>query len=173
MSNVAWGSCLEAGNLKEASEHFSRSMGVAVAGTDKRGEALALWRQGEVDLALGDRVSAHARLTDALRRFQSAEMWNEVMGCLEDFAILARSQGLADEAVRFAAAVTMNRQRLGLTRRPAAEARWKSLLDDLRGPLGDERFVTAWNQAWDEWETDDAIQHALSLPETSERQPVQ
>jgi hypothetical protein len=51
-----------------------------------------------------------------------------------------------------------------VVRRPAAEAHWQRCLDRLRQSLGDEGFVAAWNEAWERWETEDAINAALALP---------
>jgi len=152
----------ENGNLTSAREHFLRSLTVCRDGADRRGETNALWRLGELDLLEGDVPSARDRLGDALQRFHSAEMWKELIGCLENFATLAQLDGAADVAVRIAAVVTVTRKRMGLIRRPVADARWQSRLDALREPLGDERFVAAWNEAWDRWEVEDAIRTALS-----------
>ena len=154
---------LEAGALVDASEHFQRSLEISRNGADKKGESNALWRLGEVDLAGGNHASAMSRLGDALRAFLSAEMWKEVLGCLEDFAELALRVEQHKVAVRIAAAATLSRQRLGLIRRPMTEARWQARLEGLRNALGDDAFVAAWNEAWDRWETDDAIRAALLL----------
>ena len=158
----------DAGQLQAASEHFARSLMVCRDGADKRGEANALWRLGAADLARGDSAAARGRLGEALRAFHSTEMWKEILGCLEDFAALAQVMGRHEEAVRIAAAATLTRQRLGLVRRPAAQLRWQDWLEKLRQPLGDDRFVAAWNVAWDQWETDDALTCALALPLATE-----
>jgi hypothetical protein len=91
-------------------------------------------------------------------------MWREVLGCLENFCVLAMETGSAMAATRLAATVTLTGKRLELVRRPAAEARWQGCLDRLRQVLGDGGFVAAWNEAWERWETEDAIKAALSLP---------
>jgi hypothetical protein len=150
--------------LQPASEHFARSLTACQAGAGKVGEAHAQWRLGAVDLARGDYAAARSRLGEALRAFHSTEMWKEILGCLEDFTGLAEVAGSYEDAVRIAAAATLARQRLGLVRRPAAQVRWQAWLDVLREPLGDEGFVAAWNVAWDQWETGDAISCALTLP---------
>ena len=158
---------MEMGRMAPAVVHFERALEVCRDGADKRGEANAQWRLGAVDLAEGRVVAAKSRLSDALRAFHGSEMWKEILGCLEDFAGLARSLGLHDEAVRIAAVTTLARQRLGLVRRPTAQTRWQIWLEDRRIDVGDERFVAAWNEAWDHWETDDAIACALGLPTDS------
>jgi predicted ATPase len=159
---------LDAGSPRAASEHFQRSLAVCQEGADKRGVANAQWRLGELALGLGDYAAARQRLDDALVAFHSAEMWKEVFGCLEGFAGLAHLAGLHEVAVRIAAATTLARQRLGLVRRPAAEKRWQARLEALRQPLRDEVFVAAWNEAWDQWETEDAIRSARDLPQALE-----
>jgi len=150
--------------LPAAREHFERSLAASRQGADKRGEANAQWHLGRLDLAAGDYAAARTRLDAALLAFHGAEMWKELLGCLEDFAGLAERAGLHEAAVRIAAAATLGRQRLGLARRAAAEARSQARLEALRRPLGDERFVAAWNEAWDQWETEDAIRGARALP---------
>ncbi len=158
----------EAGALPDASAHFERSLSICRDGADKRGEASALSRLGAVDLARGNYVTARARLSEALQAFHGAEMWKELLGCLEEFAGLAQQAGRLDEAVGIAAASTVARQRLALIRHPNAEARWQLHLDSLRDAQGEQGFVAAWNLAWDQWETDDAIRTALALPEVPE-----
>lgn len=156
----------DAGQLQAAAEHFARSLAVCREGADKRGEANAQWRLGAVAIARGDYADARTRLGDALRAFHGTETWKELLGCLEDFSALAWQASLHEVAVRTAAAATVARQRLGLVRRPAAQARWQAFLDGLRLPLGADRFVAVWNEAWDQWETEDAIRAAQALPQT-------
>ncbi|NWG73713.1 MAG: tetratricopeptide repeat protein [Rubrivivax sp.] len=163
----------EAGALPSAQEHFARSLAICRDGADKRGEANATWRLGTVDVASGDYASARARLSEALQAFRNAEMWKELLGCLEEFAGLAQHAGRLGEAVGIAAASTVARQRLALVRHPNAEARWQRRLDVLRDAQGEQGFVAAWNLAWDQWETDDAIRVALALPEVPESASAQ
>jgi predicted ATPase/class 3 adenylate cyclase len=160
---------LETAAAAEARQCFERSLQICREGADKRGEASALWRLGAVDQADGDHGAARTRLAAALQTLRTAEFWKELIGCLEAFVGLAQQGGTAESAVRIAAATTLARQRLGLIRRPSAERRWQARLDGLRDQLGEDRFVAAWNEAWDQWETDDAIGCALQLPE----QPAQ
>ena len=155
---------LEMGATGEAIEHFARSLEVCREGADKRGEANALWRLGAVDLHNGDYAAARQRLGEALQSFHRAEMWKELIGCLEEFARLAECASMPEVGVRIAAVATVTRQRLGLIRRPATQMRWQARVEALRKPLGDERFVAAWNEAWDQWETEDAIRSACQLP---------
>jgi len=156
---------LETAVAAEARGCFERALEICHEGADKRGEASALWRLGAVDHADGAYGSARARLGEALQSLRTAEFWKELIGCLEAFVGLAQYAEMAEEAVRISAATTLARQRLGLMRRPSVEVRWQAQLDGLRDQLGEQRFVAAWNEAWDHWETDDAIGCALQLPE--------
>ncbi len=67
---------------------FVRSLEVCQGAEDKRNEAIALWCLGKVDAAGGDRESARAKFTDALRAFESFQMSSEALDCLEEFAAL-------------------------------------------------------------------------------------
>jgi len=158
---------LELGQLAEAVTHFEHALEVCHDGADKRGEANALWRLGAADLLGGQIESARTRLGTALTAFHRAEMWKELIGCLEEFTGLAIRLGHPEAGIGIGAAITLARQRQGLVRRPAAEARWQRRLEELREALGDDGFVAAWNAAWDQWETDDAIRAALALPGAS------
>jgi tetratricopeptide (TPR) repeat protein len=158
---------LEAGRPAVASAHFERSLAICRGSADKRGAANALWRLGAMSLAGGDAVTARARLGEALAEFRQAEMWKELLGCLEDFVNLARASGQALAAVRMAAAITAARQRLGLIRRPAREQNWQRRLQALRADSMDVQGSSAWNEAYDHWETDDAVRCALSLPQAT------
>ena len=161
------------GQLQKARDHAERALSASRKGADKRCEANAQWHLGKLDLHEGDYAAARSRLDAALSAFHGAEMWKELLGCLDDFAGLAELAGKHAMAVRIAAAATLSRQRLRLIRRPAAEARAQARLETLRDALGDEGFVAAWNEAWDRWETEDAIRSARGLPANCERATAQ
>ncbi len=152
---------LETGDAAGALGHFSRSLGICTDGADRRGEANALWRMGAAGLALGDLQAARPRLGDALLRFQTVEMWKELVGCLEDLVDLNRQAQAPETAARIAAVAAATRRRMGLIRRPAADARWQARVEALRRTLGAERFAAAWDEAAQQWELDDAIRAAL------------
>jgi tetratricopeptide (TPR) repeat protein len=154
---------LEAGRTDEASARFERSLSICRGSADKRGAANALWRQGAMSLAGGDHATTRALLSEALAEFRQAEMWKELLGCLEDFAVLAHACGQTLVAVRMAAAATAARERLGLIRRPVAEQVWQRRLHALRGVAGDGKLAGAWAEAYDHWEMDDAVRSALAL----------
>ncbi len=158
---------LEAGRPADANAHIERSLAICRGSADKRGAANALWRLGAMSLVGGDAVTARAHLAEALAEFRQAEMWKELLGCLEDFVGLAQLSGQTLAAVRMAAAITAARQRLGLIRRPALEQNWQRRLQALRADSEDEQGTSAWNEAYGHWETDDAVRCALSLPQAT------
>ena len=91
------------GQLPTARQHVERALAASRRGADKRGEANAQWHLGKVYLAEGDYAAARAQLDAALAAFHGAEMWKELLGCLEDFAGLAEHASLHEAAVRIAA----------------------------------------------------------------------
>jgi predicted ATPase/class 3 adenylate cyclase len=138
-----------------------RSLIVCREAADKRGEANALRWLGKRDLQDGDIVSARNRMSDSLRAFRTFEMWEELLGCLEDFTELVCLEGRADRAVRLSAAVEKARERLQLERSPRAEARWQSRLANRRHVISDLVFEANWSDGHS-WDVEDAISSALS-----------
>jgi len=151
----------EVGDRAQACLRFKRSLTVCREAGDKRGEANALWWLGKADLQGGDIASARSRLGDALRAFRAFEMWEELLGCLEDQAALAYAEGRADAAVHLAAATTVSRDRLRLERPPGSGQRWQVQLDALHQAIAGAAFDEAWNEGRD-WPIDRAIRSALS-----------
>ncbi len=154
----------EEARLADAKEHYERSLHLCRDGADKRGEAKALWHLGEAALAAGDLGGARTLLSEALQAFRAADMWKELLGCLEDQSVLAHLEGRADTAVRLGATATAVRQRLGLGHSPLAETHWQERLAALRATLPDETFVAVWNEAREHWEIEDAVRAALASP---------
>jgi tetratricopeptide (TPR) repeat protein len=154
----------EAGDLEQACLRFKRSLTVCREAGDKRGEANALRWLGKADLERGELASARRRLGDALRTFRAFEMWEELLGCLEDHAAVVRAEGRPDLAVHLSAAAAASRDKLGLGRPPRIELRWQAHLDALRTTLSTPVFDEAW-RGGREWEVDQAIRRALSTQE--------
>jgi hypothetical protein len=130
-------------------------------GGDKRGEANALWRLGRTELHGGDVVSARSRLDDALRTFQAFGMRGELLGCLEDHAMLACAEERPAAGIRIASAADTARDRLGLRRWPRGEQRWQRQIEAIRAALPGAEFEVALNEGC-EWSIDEAIRGALS-----------
>ena len=145
----------------QASLRFKRSLTVCREAGDKRGEANALRWLARVDLQAGDLASARVRLSDALRAFRAFEMREELLGCLEDHAELAQAEGKVEIGVGLAASAAKSRERLGLNRSPRGELRWQALIGRLRRTMTEAPFDSAWDEA-QQWQTEDAICHALS-----------
>ncbi len=115
---------LDAGDLASANERLTRSLAICREAADKRGEANALRWQGRADLAGGLLALAHARLVEALQSFRDAEMWGELLGCLEDCVGLALQFGQPATAANLALTLAATRDRLSLVRTPRSQARW-------------------------------------------------
>lgn len=140
---------------------FKRSLTVCREAADKRGEANALRWLGKTDLQAGDIASARTRLDEAVREFRAFEMWEELLGGLDDLAALIEREGSADLAVRILASAAMARKRLRLVRSPSSEARAQTQATALRAALTESVFESHWNDGC-EWEIDHAIELALS-----------
>jgi non-specific serine/threonine protein kinase len=152
---------LQGDDRAQAGLRFKRSLTVCREAGDKRGEAHALWWLGHLDLRSGDIVSARTRLSEALRAFRAFEAWEDVLGCLEDHAVLALAEGLPDVSVGLAAVATKARERLGLVHSPRDEARWQAHLAEMRLAVPDLQYSGVWLDA-QEWQNAVAFRHALA-----------
>jgi tetratricopeptide (TPR) repeat protein len=154
-------SAFERGDRVLARRRFARSLTVCREAGDKRGEAYAQWWLGKTDLDDGNRPLARERLGNALHAFRAFEMWDEVLGCLEDQAILVGLDGHTAAAASIAASATMARKRLRLGRPPRGEQRWQRQLGALRTVTEAQDFQSAWDEGC-EWQVDRAIRGALA-----------
>jgi len=152
-------SLLAAGDASSAKTRFCRSLEVCRDAEDKRGEATALWWLGRSDLMSGDPSAARVKLNGAMRAFQAFEMYEELLGCLDDHAELLLATGSANGAVCVYAAVEIARERLTLRRYPRSQRRWSELVANLRRDIGEAAFEHAWAQGRG-WSVEDAIAHA-------------
>lgn len=150
---------LEAGDLASARNRLERSLDICRGAGDSRGEANAHWWLGRTDLAGGDLEAAGKRLGQALRAFHDFEMWDELLGCLEDHAVLAQTGAQADRALRLVAAAAAARERLSLPRPPRHAMKLEALLAGLRETMGEADYGAAW-AAGQAWGIEDAIHHA-------------
>ncbi|HEU5295472.1 MAG TPA: tetratricopeptide repeat protein [Burkholderiaceae bacterium] len=137
---------VENGAPHRARERFMRSLAISREAADKRGEANALWWLSKVDLRDRAIEVAGARLIESLRAFRTFEMRMELLGCLEDCAVLASLGARNGLAVQLAAAAAASRERLSLIRAPFGERDWQRHLAALRTAMGDTSFQTAWNE---------------------------
>ncbi len=159
---LLWGEVdFEGGDKVQAELWFKRSLTVCREAADKRGEANALRWLGKCDLQRGDIASARGRLSDALSAFRTFEMWDELLGCLDDFADLVELEGSSDIAVRLTAATAKARERLQLPRTPRAEERWQLQLASRRTAISGPVFETNWSDGRS-WDVEVAITSALA-----------
>jgi predicted ATPase/class 3 adenylate cyclase len=149
------------GDLAEAELWFKRSLTLCREAADQRGEANALRWLGKCDVRSGEPAPARARLTDALHAFRRFEMWDELLGCLEDFAELSLREQQAGLSLRLAAAVQRARDRLGLRRTPSDAARQTALLIDYQKATSIGSAEDAWREGQG-WEVEDAARNALA-----------
>ena len=150
----------EAGDGAGAQSRFARSLAVCQEAGDRRGEANALWWLGKVALQDGEVATARNHLGKALHTFRAFEMWEELLGCLEDHAGLAQIDGRIGDATRVAAVACGLRSKLGLQRAPRSQARWQRQLASLRASAAGIDFERAWNEGLG-WQIGDAMRAAL------------
>ena len=155
---------LAAADLEQGCLRFKRSLTVCREAGDKRGEANALRWLGKADLERADVASARRRLGEALRTFRAFEMWEELLGCLEDHAGVARAEGTLDLATRLLGTAAFSREKLGLVRPPRIEQRWQMQVEALRRAMSGPAFDAAWSEGR-ACEVDDAIRSAVSTRE--------
>lgn len=152
-----------AGDLSEAVLHFTSALAVCRDAGDRNGEAEALRWLGKVDLERGDLTLARQRLGEALRAFETFEMREEQIACLEDHAELALAEDCAELGATLAGAASQARIRLALHRSPSDDRHWQQLLGRLRRSLSEEAFQSNW-QRGQALETKEAISSALASP---------
>ncbi|MGB3428834.1 MAG: tetratricopeptide repeat protein, partial [Burkholderiaceae bacterium] len=133
----------EDGNLDDAENWFKRSFSVCREAADKRGEANATRWLGKCDLQRGSNQAASVRLNDALRAFAAFEMWEELLGCLEDLSELLSASDKA-KATRLLSSVAQARERLQLRRTEKEGRELQERLATLKQALGDDCFATEW-----------------------------
>ena len=152
----------ERGDMAQAADRLNQSLVVCHEAGDKRGQAHAQWWLGKLELVRGELGPASRLLVPALQAFRAFEMREELLGCIEDHALLAQLQGLPEQAVHLAAAAAMSRQRLELGHAPRAALRRQAQLDAMRAAMPGEPFEVAWNVGR-RWEIDDAVRCAAAL----------
>ncbi|MBC8057646.1 MAG: hypothetical protein H7Y61_13810 [Rhizobiales bacterium] len=159
-------SLLQTDNLAQAAMRFKRSLTVCREAGDKRGEANAQWWLGKVDVKQRELPSARHRLDEAVAAFRAFGMREEMIGCLEDHAVLACAEGRTRIAACLAAVAATWRNRLDLRRSAPSESRWEAELQSLRQAISPAEFDAAWHEG-SEWQIDRAI-HSAREPHAAE-----
>ena len=153
---------LEAGDLAQATSHFARAQGICHAAADKRGEASAHWWLGRAALLAGRLELARVQLAASLQAFRDFEMREELLGCLEDHALLATAMVRPGVAARLAAATALPRDRLKLPRVPRHELRWQAYIAGLQAAIDEAALDEAWREGH-AWSINEAVDAALAL----------
>jgi predicted ATPase/class 3 adenylate cyclase len=135
----------DAGQFADAETIFKRSLAVCKEAADKRGEANATRWLGNCESQRGAKEMARSRLADALRAYASFELWEEALDCIEDLALLMLGTE-GGKAARLMSAVSQARDRLQLRRAPKLEKRMQERLAGLRKVLGEDAFISQWDQ---------------------------
>ncbi|MFO1295103.1 MAG: hypothetical protein U1F25_00500 [Rubrivivax sp.] len=143
-----------------ADEAVQRSLKVCKDAADKRGEATATWWLGRIALRSGDAETARALLPKSLRELQSHDMRAQMLGCLDDMALLLALEGTPAAALELAVAADQARGRLLLNRAPREEQRWRDRLREIWNSLP-EAVAESASESGRGLETDDALRAAL------------
>jgi len=149
------------GDVTEAERRFALSLAVCREAADKRGEANATRWLGKCDLRRENYMTARERLSEALRAYASFEMWEELLGCLEDMAELVIVSD-SEKAARLLAAIAPMRVRLKLPRSEKEERALQGRVERLRLALGEDGFNSQWELA-EALDIRAAIAEALTL----------
>ncbi|MDC8770580.1 tetratricopeptide repeat protein [Roseateles albus] len=152
----------EAQDFDKADLAFARSLKICLAAGDRRGVANALWRQSQVLSVKGEWAEASSRLYDALTAFNAFEMREQLLGCLDDHAVLALGLGHQELAVGLASASTQLRNNARLTRPQRAQARWQAWLEQLKEAVPASAYEQLWQEALG-WGSDDLLRKSLAL----------
>ncbi len=151
----------EAGDPGAGESRFERSLEICREAADKHGEAKATWWLGRIALRSGDSAAARQRLGEALRAFQSFEMREELLACLEDHVALLQAQRNDTVALRVSAMTSATRERLGLVLAPRAAERWRERLAELGASLLTPEAAADAEESRN-WTTDEAIRTVLA-----------
>jgi predicted ATPase/class 3 adenylate cyclase len=148
------------GQIDEANMAVRRSLEVCENAADKRGEASARWWLGRLAVRAGDAPAARALLPRALRDLRSHEMRSQMLGCLDDMALLLALEGSPAAALELAVASDQARGRLLLNRAPRDEQNWRDRLREIWGALP-EVVAESAVESGRGLETEDALRAAL------------
>ncbi|HUP07642.1 MAG TPA: tetratricopeptide repeat protein [Caldimonas sp.] len=153
----------EAGDLADAIRHVKRSLTICRDAGDKRGEVLATWWLGRVQLREQDLEGARRSLTTAVSAFRAFDIREDLVIGLGDISQLALAEGQASLAVQLAAAVDATSQRLALRRSPHDAQSWAAHLASLRASISAEDHEAAWAKG-KHWDVEETLRWAHFTP---------
>ncbi len=148
------------GQADEARAAVHRSLNVCEGAADKRGEASARWWLGRLAVRAGDAQAARTLLPRVLRELKSHDMRAQMLGCLDDMALLLALEGSPAAALELAVAADQARGRLMLNRSPRDEQDWRERLREIWRALP-ETVAEAACESGRGLETEDALRAAL------------
>ncbi|MCC6246403.1 MAG: hypothetical protein IT499_01385 [Rubrivivax sp.] len=148
------------GDAAAAEQATARSLKLCRSAEDKRGEASAAWWAGHLAVLAGDAARARELLPAALRELRSQEMRPQMLGCLDDVALLLDLEGSPAAALELAVASDQARGRLRLARSPREEQQWRDRLREIWNRLP-EAAAEAASDSGRALETEDALRAAL------------
>lgn len=157
---------LTTGNTSGAELWFKRSLTLCREAADQRGEANATRWLGRLDVRTGALETARPRLAEALRAYRRFEMWDELLGCLEDFAELCKREGRPSLALQLCSAVQLARDKLGLKRTPRDQAMQEKQVADYRRASNNESPDEVWLAGLG-WGIEEAVSAALEGAEVA------
>jgi hypothetical protein len=95
-------------------------------------------------------------------------MWDELLGCLEDFAELSEKEGCVSLALQLSAAVHRARDKLALKRTPRDQALQEKQVANYRRATTNESSGEAWLAGLG-WGIEEAVSAALEGAEVAAR----
>jgi len=135
---------LENHQFDEAALRFANSLEICRRSGNSMGEAMALWWSGRADMARGNPDAASKGLEAALQVFQTFDMTDAVLDCLEDLAVIAHHQGKTATAVHICALTHEARARTGRGLPPRSQRRLQVELESMQSAMGPAAFEHAW-----------------------------
>jgi len=161
---------LEVGDLPNAIRHVKRSLTICRDAGDKRGEVLATWWLGKVQLGEGDLAGARRSLTTAVSAFRAFDLREDVVIGLGDISVLASAEGQKPLALRLAAAVDALSEGLAVRRSPHDGRCWTAHVEALRSSIAPDEFEAGWSEG-KRWDIDETLRWAHLVP-VAEEEPA-
>ena len=137
---------LRQGDYVRAAQLVEESLGLRRELGSKWGVGVSLGTLGWIAICEGDWNRAVARLCESLEVRREIGDKGGSAWCLERLAEVALAKGQAEKAVRLLGAAAELRASIGSVIDPVDQPEYESRRNSLRAELGDERFITAWDE---------------------------